>query len=112
MIRRQFIKLATFTGAGGLASLSSLEALESDHVERAITTSEVKSITWRVHGFTCVTCAIGLKVMLRQQKGVRVSDASYPDATVTIQYDPGVVHESSLRSYITDLGFTVEEQKG
>lgn len=103
MIRRQFIKLATLTGVTGLASLSALDALE---------TKDTKTVTWRVHGFTCVTCAVGLETMLRQQKGVKSAEASYPMATVTIQFHPELVSEASLRSFITDIGFTADEQKG
>ncbi|MGB0122999.1 MAG: heavy metal-associated domain-containing protein [Silvibacterium sp.] len=103
MIRRQFIKLATLTGATGLASLSALDALETNYT---------KTVTWRVRGFTCVTCAVGLEVMLRRQKGVKSAEASYPDATVTIQFHPELVSEASLRSFITDIGFTADEQKG
>lgn len=106
MIRRQFIKLATLTGAGGIATLAPLDSLEKAGAQ------PTQTVTWRVQGFTCATCAIGLKVMLRHQKGVTSSDASYPDATVTIQYEPAIVSESALRSYITGLGFTVGEQKG
>ena len=103
MIRRQFIKLATLTGATGLASLGAFDALEKH---------ETKAVTWHVHGFTCVTCAVGLEVMLRQQKGVKSAEASYPNATVTIQFHPETVSEASLRSFITDIGFTADEQKG
>ena len=106
MIRRQFIKLATLTGAGGLAALGPLDVIE------ASSTQPTQTVTWRVQGFTCTTCAIGLKVMLRHQKGVTSTDASYPNATVTIQYEPEVVSEATLRSFITGLGFTVTEQKG
>jgi Cu+-exporting ATPase len=106
MIRRQFIKLATLTGAGGLATLGTLDAPETHG------TQLTHIVKWRVRGFTCPTCATGLKVMLRDQKGVTSTDASYPDATVTIQYEPAVLSESTLRSFITGLGFTVDEQKG
>jgi hypothetical protein len=30
---------------------------------------ETKSVTYRIEGFTCVTCAVGLDTMLRDQKG-------------------------------------------
>lgn len=106
MIRRQFIKLATLTGAGGLATLGTLDALETPAMQ------PTETVTWRVRGFTCTTCAIGLKVMLQHQNGVASADASYPDGTVTIQYEPAVVTKSALRSFITGLGFTVDEQKG
>ncbi len=103
MIRRQFIKLVGLTGATGLASFTTLNALDN-----AVT----KTVRWRVCGFTCITCAVGLEVMLRGQKGVKSAQASYPNATVTIQFHPELVSEAALRSFITDIGFTAEEQKG
>ena len=109
MIRRQFIKLATLTGATGLASFGALETKAS---KRAIHTAGTKTVTWHVHGFTCVTCAVGLEVMLRQQKGVESASASYPNASVTIQFHPDVVSEASLKAFITETGFTAGEQKG
>jgi anaerobic selenocysteine-containing dehydrogenase len=112
MIRRQFIKLATLTGATGLTSLGAFDALEKKASERATDAKEIKTVLWRIQGFTCITCAVGLEVMLRQQKGVKSADASYPGATVTIQFHPEEVSEASLRSFITGIGFTADEQKG
>lgn len=108
MIRRQFIKLAALTGATGLASLGTLEAL--DHHAGASET-----VRWRVKGFTCVTCAVGLETMLHRQKGVTSAEATYPEAVVTIQYDPAEVDQKKLRSFITELGFTavgMDQKKG
>ncbi len=69
---------------------------------------ETKTVTWHVKGFTCVTCAVGLETMLREQKGVKRVKATYPEAKVTIQYDPASVDEAQLREFITELGFTAE----
>ena len=117
MIRRQFLKLATLTGATGLASLGALEVLRPDALEThqshtALDTKNTTTVNWHVRGFTCVTCAVGLETMLRQQKGVADVHASYPNASVTIQFHPDKVSEASLRSFISELGFTAEEQKG
>jgi copper chaperone CopZ len=112
MIRRQFIKLAALSGATGIASLGALDALETRETHTAREATETKTVTWRVRGFTCVTCAVGLETMLRQQKGVSSARASYPDAEVTIQFDPGTVSEASLRIFITSIGFSTEEKKG
>ena len=112
MIRRQFIKLAAFSGAGGIASLGTLDALAHTEARRAEDAKESNTVTWRVRGFTCVTCAVGLETMLRQQKGVTRAEASYPDAEVTIRFDPGTVSEASLRTFVTSIGFTTAEKKG
>lgn len=109
MIRRQFIKLAAVAGATGLASLGALETKGAKH---AIHTAGTKTVTWHVQGFTCVTCAVGLEVMLRQRKGVVAAEASYPNSNVKIQFHTGVVSEASLRAFITETGFTASEQKG
>ena len=110
MIRRKFIKLATLTGAGGIASLGTLDALAHTETKPAEDAKETKTVTWRVRGFTCVTCAVGLETMLRQQKEVKSAEASYPEAAVTIQFDPNIVSEASLRAFIENIGFSAEEK--
>jgi copper chaperone CopZ len=96
MQRRHFVQLMTLAGAGSLA------AMEVKHA------GDTKTVTWHVKGFTCVTCAVGLETMLRQEKGVRWVKATYPDGKVVIQYDPASVTEAALKGFISDLGFTAE----
>ncbi len=98
MIRRRFIQLITL-GTGSLATIGAVGAIES---------TEKKTVTYRVAGFTCITCAVGLEVMLRQEKGVSWAKASYPDANVVIKFDPKEVTEDSLRTYISSMGFKAE----
>jgi len=123
MIRRQFLKLATLTGATGLASLGTLDAFErksKTEMRNPASALPTSTVTWRVAGFTCITCAVGLETMLRRQNGVASATASYPRASVTIQFHPDIVSEPSLRSFISELGFsastdiisTAEDQKG
>lgn len=116
MIRRQFLKLATLTGAGSLASAvacdASPDAVEGKPQQDMLGGMDVSTVTWRVHGFSCVTCALGLQVMLRQQKGVIFAEAGYPDGIVTIQFHPDETNEASLRSFISGIGFAAEERKG
>lgn len=112
MIRRQFIKLATFAGASGLATVGALNALDKNSAKPILVSPHTTTVTWRVRGFTCVTCAVGLETMLRQQKGVQSAEASYSNATVTIRFHSEAVSEASLRAFIAELGFTTEKQKG
>lgn len=105
MIRREFLKFATLTGATGLASFGAFDAIEKK-TEAATSHLPTKAVDWHVAGFTCVTCAVGLETMLRQQKGVVSVAANYPLAHVTIQFHPDLITEASLRSFIADLGFT------
>jgi copper chaperone CopZ len=96
MQRRQFVQWMTLAGVGSLA------AMEVKHG------GDSKSVTWHVKGFTCVTCAVGLETMLRQQKGVHSVKATYPEGKVVIQYNPASVSEAVLKAFISDLGFTAE----
>lgn len=97
MQRRRFVQMMTLAGAGSLAA-----------VEAAVHEGETSTVSWHVKGFTCVTCAVGLETMLRQQKGVHWVKATYPEALVVIRYDPAKVTEAGLRSFIGELGFSAE----
>lgn len=98
MLRRKFIQLMTVAGAGGVAALGTLEA------------SDTRTVTYKVKGFTCITCAVGLETLLRQQKGVVWAKASYPDASATIKFQPGSVTEDQLKAFIAEMGFTAEQK--
>ena len=99
MLRRRFIQLMSVAGAGGLATLGTLEA------------SDTRTVTYKVKGFTCITCAVGLETLLRQQKGVAWAKASYPDASATIKYQPAAITEDQIKAFIAEMGFTVETEK-
>lgn len=109
MIRRHFLKLATLSGATGLASFGALEALREDPTESSADTKRTRTVRWHVRGFTCVTCAVGLETLLRREPGVVAAEATYPQGMVTIQYRPDLVDEDALRSSIAELGFTAEK---
>lgn len=95
MIRRRFIELITL-GTGSLAAMAALDA------------SEKQTVTYHVSGYTCITCAVGLETLLKQEKGVSWVKASYPDENVVIKYDPKEVSEDLLKSYIASMGFKAE----
>jgi copper chaperone len=108
MIRRHFLKLASLSGATGLASFGAFEALRNDLKESDRDAKEIRAVIWHVRGFTCVTCAVGLETLLRREKGVVAANATYPQGMVTIQYHPDLINEDALRSTIAELGFTAE----
>jgi len=93
MFRRNFIARLAM---GGAATIGGMTAAES------------KTVTYRIKGFTCVTCAVGLDTLLQQQEGVVHSKSSYPDATTTIEFKPSVITEKSLKAYISEMGFTAK----
>ena len=99
MFRRQFIHQLTLASASGLAASSVSEA------------GQRKTVTYKVDGFTCITCAVGLEVMLRRENGVVRAEASYPTASVLIEFDPSLITDKSLRQYIADVGFSVRDER-
>jgi copper chaperone CopZ len=94
MFRRKFVQLI---GAGSLTGIPTLGAIGTH------------TLKYRVKGFSCVTCAVGLDAMLQKQKGVASSQSSYPDGLVVVKFDPKEITDASLRTFIADMGFTVEE---
>jgi copper chaperone CopZ len=90
MIRRTFIQRI----AGSLGAIEAAAA------------SSTKTVTYRIEGFSCVTCAVGLDAMLRERKGIVRSKSSYPDRTATIEFNPDSVTEKQIEAFIAELGFT------
>ncbi|HUB18443.1 MAG TPA: heavy-metal-associated domain-containing protein [Acidobacteriaceae bacterium] len=99
MERRRFVQMMTLAGVGTVAAVELVHG------------AETRTVSYHVSGFTCVTCAVGLETMLREQKGVKWVKASYAEAHVTIRYDPSAVSEPALRGFIAELGFTAEPEQ-
>ena len=93
MIRRRFLGLVTLAGAGGLTTLS-----------RASTRPK-ETLTFKIQGFTCVTCAVGLETLLMREKGVVAAKATYPEALATIIYDPASTSKETIAAVIESMGF-------
>jgi copper chaperone CopZ len=100
MVRRDFIqKLTAATGATGLATAAKAAPAAS------------RTVTFQVKGFTCITCAIGLEVVLKGFRGVTQAKAAYPEGKVTVGFDSAVTSEDTIRAFIDKVtGFTVTKQ--
>jgi Cu+-exporting ATPase len=90
MIRREFIQGI----AGGLGAAAA-----------ATSAVKTKTVTYRIEGFTCVTCAVGLDALLKDRKGIVRSKSSYPDRTAVIEYRPDLIDEPQIEAFIQELGF-------
>ena len=91
IVRRKFIQgVACGLGAAGAAASA----------------AKTKTVTYRIEGFTCVTCAVGLDTMLKDQKGIVRSKSSYPDRTAVVEYNPDLIDEQQIKAFIQELGFT------
>lgn len=98
MIRRKFIGLMTLASAGSMLAHETVEAAEQ------------KTVTYRISGFTCVTCAVGLETLLQKERGVVWAKTSYPNNTATITYHLKLTSESSLVEFIESAGFKAEKE--
>jgi copper chaperone CopZ len=78
--------------------VSSIESLAAEPIRTA---------TYRVKGFSCVTCATGLDTILSQQKGIKSSKSTYPAGVVTVCFNPDQLTEERIVGLIGELGFTV-----
>jgi copper chaperone CopZ len=99
MFRRQFVQFVATLTAGSVATIAAADV------------KGTKNVTYVVKGFSCITCAVGLDTMLQKQKGIISSKSNYPDGVVKIQFDPKEVTEKSIQLFITEMGFTVADQK-
>jgi copper chaperone CopZ len=71
-----------------------------------VSAADSQTVTYRIKGFTCVTCAVGLDTLLSKQEGVIRVHSSYPDASTTIQFRPSRTNEGTLKEFIAEMGFT------
>ena len=93
MIRREFIQGI----AGGLGAAAA-----------ATGAVKTKTVTYRIEGFTCVTCAVGLDALLKDQKGIVRSKSSYPGRSAVIEYNPDLINEQQIEAFIRELGFSAK----
>ena len=97
MYRRNFIQ-ALAGGSVGVALL------------KLGTRNANTSATWIVKGFTCVTCAVGLKTILEQHKGISRVIAEYPSGRVQIEFDSQQITPPEIKQLIERAGFVVREE--
>jgi len=96
MDRRNFLR--GVTGATTAAATAGGLGIASAVAPKAAP-KESRNVTYRIKGFTCITCAVGLEVMLKGLKGVTRASASYPGNTVTIGFDEHVTTEKNVEGF-------------
>lgn len=101
MVRRDFIQKIAAAG-GGTAAAAAAKAAPAKAASAA-------TAVFMVKGFTCITCAVGLEVVLRGIKGISAAKATYPEGKVTVGYDPALQSEEKIRAFINKAtGFQVK----
>jgi copper chaperone CopZ len=98
MIRRRFLGMMTLAGVGGVVAMEGMDLAEQ------------KTVIFRISGFTCITCAVGLETLLQKERGVIRVTASYPESIATVTYHPRLTSEQSLVSFIESAGFKAARQ--
>jgi copper chaperone CopZ len=99
MFRRQFMQFMATISASSVATIAAADA------------EGLKTVSFSVKGFSCVTCAVGLDTTLGKLKGVISSKSTYPEGIARIQFDPRETTENALKAAIEEIGFTVAEGK-
>lgn len=94
--RRRFLQLVALSGTGAIAPLEVMAGVADS------------SITYLVEGFSCLTCAVGLDTMLGKQKGIVSSKSTYPEGRVAVRYNSDQITESTVKTFITEMGFVVK----
>ena len=99
MIRRRFLGL-TLAGVGGVVAMEGMDLAEQ------------KTVTFRISGFTCITCAVGLETLLakgkRRDPGEGQLSGEHRDGDLSPETDlravPGEVHrERRIQSHPASL---------
>jgi len=61
----------------------------------------------KVSGMTCASCAINLESYLDDIKGVRRVSVNYPNQSVVLEYDSGIVSIETLQQKALEIGYTI-----
>lgn len=65
----------------------------------------VSNHTYPVMGMTCAACAVSLETYLGSQKGVEKVVVSYPNQSVFVRFDAGVITEVRLTEAAKEIGY-------
>ncbi|MGB7925229.1 MAG: cation transporter [Pyrinomonadaceae bacterium] len=58
-----------------------------------------------IEGMSCDSCAANIKETLEDTAGVRQADVTFQRKTAIVEFDDGVVQQSTLVDKIQDLGY-------
>ncbi len=106
MDRRNFLRRVSTATAAGATSIAGGAATAASP-QTPPSARETRAVVWKVEGYTCITCATGLEVMLKGMKGVARVSASWPERNVKIGFDEHQTSEKTLKDFIEVCGFKV-----
>lgn len=101
MERRGFLRTVVMTGGAG-AGLAVVDRRKSTRERK-----ETAKLEWKVEGFYCPTCAIGLETLLQRNGAIGRVAAEYPSGRVKIGYDAAKIAPAAIAALIEEAGFKV-----
>lgn len=63
--------------------------------------------TFAIRGMSCVNCAARIEKNISQKDGVQTAVVNFAIAEMTVTFDPKIVTENDIVSYINELGYSV-----
>ena len=67
----------------------------------------MEKIELKVEGMTCGGCSSSVEKVLSAANGVSAVSASHEEDKVNVDFDPGVIDLSAIKSVIEEAGFDV-----
>lgn len=63
--------------------------------------------SYGVSGMTCASCAVSLESYLKNQQGVDEVSVNYPNQSVAVQFDAGVISLDTLQQAAREIGYEI-----
>lgn len=63
----------------------------------------------KLEGMDCPSCAVDIDITLEDLPGIKNAQTSYPNSTITINYDSDVVSFETIQQEIKKLGFNATD---
>jgi copper chaperone CopZ len=71
--------------------------------------NEVQTITFKIEGMHCNSCAMNIDGELEDTEGVTSADTNYAKSKTVVTYDPTKISEAKLKEVIKSLDYSVTE---
>jgi len=98
MFRRDFFSSLTLAGIFGATETTS----------RTFTKTVRRN--YKAERFTCKGCAFGLEVKLREQDGIKLALATYPECKVVVEFDDTLIGDEQIKRTAQELGYILKDE--
>ncbi len=84
-----------------------IETIESAGYDATLKEETLKSITLRVEGMTCATCAGNVDHAVKNLEGVKEVNVNIANDKMTVTYDTEVLKLSHMKKAVQDIGYDI-----